>query len=446
VTAGSNPVEHLGQLVDYFRQGETPRAQWRVGTEHEKIGIFRDSGARVPYEGERGIGVVLERIANRDGWERIEEAGLTIGLGKDGASISLEPGGQLELSGAPLATCVETCREFSRHVELVKRESADLGIDWLALGIDPIHKTSEIPRMPKSRYRVMRDYLPQRGDRALDMMHATATVQANFDFSDEADMAKKLRMAMACTPITSAMFANASISRGKPNGFASERVQIWRSVDPDRCGILPFVFAADFGYEQYAEWALDVPMFFAVRNAAYHPADGMTFRQFFEKGFEGFRPTLDDWNLHLTTVFPEIRLKQFIEVRGTDCVAPDLICALPALWKGLFYDDQACATAWELAGAWKQEDFEACLSSAARRGLGGSVAGRPMLTWARELLEIAREGLARMAEEGFADERSFLEPIDALLEQGKSPGEVILERWQGEWAGSIDRLIDFARY
>lgn len=446
MSEGGTPIEQFAQLVDYFRQGETPRAKWRVGTEHEKIGIFRDSGERVPYDGERGIGVVLSRIADRDGWERIEEAGLTVGLRKDGASITLEPGGQLELSGAPLATCVETCREFGRHVDLVKRESDDLGIEWLALGIDPLHATSEIPHMPKSRYRIMRDYLPRRGDRALDMMHATATVQANFDFSDESDMVRKMRMAMACTPITSAIFANSSISRGKPSGFASERVQIWRAVDPDRCGILSFVFDSDFGYERYAQWAFDVPMFFVVREGAYHAAGGMTFRQFFEKGFEGQRPTLEDWNLHLTTVFPEIRLKQFIEVRGTDCVAPDLICALPALWKGLFHDAQACSDAWQLARGWKPDDLEAGLSSAAREGLAGSAAGRPMLEWARELLAISRQGLGRMAEEGLADERSFLEPIEALLERGKSPGEVLLERWQGEWAGSIDRLIEYARY
>ena len=439
-------VESLDQLVDYFRAGETPPSQWRVGTEHEKIGLYADTLERISYEGERGIGVLLERIARRDGWERIEEAGQLIALSKDAASITLEPGGQLELSGAPLATCVETCREFDRHVELVKEQSSELGIVWLALGMDPIHPVAAIPRMPKGRYQIMRDYLPRRGERALDMMHATATVQANFDFSDETDMANKLRMAMGCTPITSAIFANSSLSRGAPSGLISERVEIWRAVDPDRCGILPFVFEADFGYREYVEWALDVPMFFIVRGDGYRSARGRTFRDFFEKGFESERPTLADWNLHLTTLFPEVRLKRFIEVRGSDCVSPDLICAVPALWKGLLYDADACRSAWELVRDWDAEDREACLRSAAREGLAGHVAGRTMLTWARELLEIADRGLARMGERAGYDERSFLEPIASLLERGQSPGERILEQWRGPWSGSIERLIEFARY
>ena len=446
MTEAATQVESVDQLVDYFRDGETPPAQWRVGTEHEKIGLYADTLERVPYEGERGIGVLLDRIAHSDGWERVEEAGRLIALSKDAASITLEPGGQLELSGAPLATCAETCREFNRHVDLVKQQSADLGIVWLALGIDPIHAVSEIPRMPKGRYQIMRDYLPGRGERALDMMHATATVQANFDFSDETDMANKLRMAMACSPITSAIFANSSVSRGAPSGLVSERVEIWRAVDPDRCGILPFVFEADFGYREYVDWALDVPMFFLVRGDTYLPAQGTTFRDFFEKGFEGERPTLADWNLHLTTLFPEVRLKRFIEVRGSDCVSPELICAVPALWKGLLYDAEACQSAWEMVRAWDAEDREASLESAAREGLGGRVAGRAMLAWARELLEIADGGLSRMSQQTGHDERSFLEPIAALLERGQSPGERILEQWRGPWSGSIERLIEFARY
>ncbi|MCP4905900.1 MAG: glutamate--cysteine ligase, partial [bacterium] len=296
------------------------------------------------------------------------------------------------------------------------------------------------------RYAIMSDYLPTRGGHALDMMHATATVQANFDFCDETDMIQKMRTAMGCTAITSAIFSNSPISEGRPNGFVSKRVRIWRDVDPDRCGFLPFVFDPDFGYAQYAEWALDVPMFFVVRDHEYKPAAGMTFRQFYENGFEGARATLGDWDLHLTTVFPEIRLKRYIEVRGTDCVPSDLICAVPALWKGLLYDAEACNAAWELVRGWSDADREDGLDTASAHGLGGSVAGRSMLAWAKDLVAIARDGLGRLATPETGDERSFLDPIDEVLARGQSPGEVLLARWNGDWAGSMERLIDFARY
>lgn len=440
------PIGSLKELVDYFRAGEKPRPQWRVGTEHEKIGIHADTGARVPYHGERGIGVLLRRIGRADGWDPINEGEHVIGLRKDGASITLEPGGQLELSGAPLSSSVETCREFSRHVDLVKRESASLGITWLALGIDPIHPIADIPRMPKERYAIMSNYLPTRGGHALHMMHATATVQANFDFKDEADMVRKMRTAMGCTAITSAIFANSPISGGRANGNISERVKIWRDVDPDRCGFLPFVFDPGFGYAHYAEWALDVPMFFVVRDSRYRHAAGMTFRQFYERGFEGERATMADWDLHLTTVFPEIRLKRYIEVRGTDCVPPDLICSVPALWKGLLYDDAACDSAWELVSDWSGRDREDCLDRASAQGLAGEVAGRPMIAWARDLVAIARDGLAGLSQSSERDERSFLEPIEAVLERGQSPGEVVLGHWRGDWAGSMEKLIGFAGY
>jgi len=444
--AQSRPLDSVEELVDYFRSGEKPPSEWKVGTEHEKIGVYEDTGERVPYEGERGIGVLLERIASSDGWERIREDGNTVALVKQGASITLEPGGQLELSGAPLRTSRETCSEFTRHVELVKRESRDLGIVWLALGIDPIHRIDAIPKMPKGRYEIMASYLPQRGARALHMMFATATVQANFDYENEADMARKMRAAMGCTPITSALFANAAISEGGPNGRASLRVAIWREVDPDRCGFLDFVFRDDFGYRTYAEWALDVPMFFVVRDGTYRFARGTTFRQFMQSGFEGEAATLADWDLHLTTLFPEIRLKRFIEVRGTDCVPPELICGVPALWKGLLYDSAACAEVTELVSSWGREEREACLESASLHGLAGDVAGRPMLAWATDLVSIARQGLGRLATTEEGDERSFLEPVEALLAAGRSPGELLLQRWQADPASGMQRLLKFARY
>jgi glutamate--cysteine ligase len=446
--------EHTGagigidDLVGYLSAAETPVEDWRVGTEHEKIGIYEDSRERVPYEGDRGIGALLQRIADAEAWKPVYEEGKPIALLKDGASITLEPGGQIELSGAPLRTVRETCAEFNTHVDLVKHLSRDFGIAWLSLGSDPLHQVSEVPVMPKRRYAIMRRYLPTRGVLALHMMHTTATVQANFDYRDEADMVSKLRTAMGCSPIVSALFANSSISEGKPNGFTSRRVEIWRHTDPDRCGMLDFVFDPDFGYRKYTEWALDVPMFFIVREHRYIPAKGLSFRAFMERGLEGEQATLDDWDLHLTTLFPEVRLKRFIEVRGADAVPRSLICALPALWKGLLYDAEARGAAWSLVQDWSARQRDESLEQVARLGLGAQIAGRPVLELARELTEIASAGLRRIAErqETDRDERHFLDPIREQLELGKSPGQVLLDRWNGSWQGRLGRLIDYARY
>jgi glutamate--cysteine ligase len=442
------PVSTINELLGYFRQSETPVSEFAIGTEHEKIGIYRDSLERIPYEGERGIGALLERIAARDGWTRIYERENLIALEKDAASITLEPGGQIELSGAPLATIRETCREFTRHVDLVKDVSSDLGIAWLALGADPIHEVDRIPRMPKARYDIMRSYLPRRGSMALDMMHATATVQANFDYANEADMAAKMRAAMSCSPLSSAIFANSPLTAGKENGFATRRVEIWRHMDPDRCGLLPFVFREDFSYERYTEWAIDVPMFFLVRDHEYIQATATTFRRFMEDGFQGHQATLGDWDVHLTTLFPEVRLKRVIEVRGSDAVPPGLICALPALWKGILYDAQSCEAAWKLMERFDFAEREEMLEDIARRGLAATAAGRPVLDLARDFASMAEDGLRRIAERGEteADERSFLDPVLEVLDRGASPAEVILESWRGEWQGSMKRLIEASEY
>jgi len=448
VTDTPKLVESVEDLVRYFHDAETPVEDWRIGTEHEKIGIRPDTRERVPYEGERGIRALLERIGEVDGWAPMMERDHLIGLRKQGASITLEPGGQIELSGAPLLTLGETCREFNGHVDLLGRLAGEFDIAWLALGADPLHEVATIPQVPKARYEIMREYLPTRGSLALEMMHATATVQANYDYSDEEDMAAKMRTAMACSPVASAIFANSSICQGKESGFASRRVEVWRHVDPDRCGLLPFVLEPDFGYREYAEWALDVPIFFVVRGDRYIPGNGVSFREFLAGGFAGERPTVADWDLHLTTLFPEVRLKRVIEVRGADAVPRDLICALPALWKGLLYDADACAAAWEIARGWSGEELEAARRDVARAGLRARIAGRELLEVAGELVEIAGEGLRAFAE-GIGtdvDERVFLDPIRAQLERGRSPGEEILELWRGEWQGDMDCLIDYARY
>jgi glutamate--cysteine ligase len=441
-------VTSAEQLVQWFAAGEKPAQAWRVGTEHEKIGLYRQGYAGVPFQGPRGIQAVLERVAELDGWKRIREGEHLIALEKDGASITLEPGGQLELSGAPLRTIHETCSEFQGHLSLMKRICEPLGIVWLGLGINPIHGVEQIPQMPKERYRIMRSYLPRRGPLALDMMHATATVQANFDFESEADMVAKLRMALAVSPIVSAIFANSALSEGKANGYVSRRMHIWHHTDPDRTGLLPFAFEPGFGYRAYVEWALDVPMFFVVRDGRYQAADGISFRRFMAEGWRGARATLDDWSRHLTTLFPEVRLKHVIEVRGADAVPPGLTCSLPALWKGLLYDGAARDTAWRLVVGSSHEEREAARAEVARRGLAARFAGRSVLELARELAAISREGLRRLAHAGRRDpdETAYLDPVSEQLELGASPGQLVLDRWEGEWGRSLDRLIEYARY
>jgi glutamate--cysteine ligase len=369
-------------------------------------------------------------------------------LRKENASITLEPGGQLELSGAPLRTIHETCSEFNSHLSMMKRICEPLGIVWLGLGMHPIHGVPELPIMPKSRYRIMRSYLPRRGSLALEMMFATATVQANYDFSDEADMVAKMRTALAVSPIVSAIFANSSLSEGKANGFVSRRLHIWQHTDPDRTGLLPFAFEPDFGYRRYIEWALDAPMFFVVRQGIYHPADGMSFRRFLREGWAEQRATFADFDRHLTTLFPEVRLKHVIEVRGADAVPPGLTCSLPALWKGILYDAGALEAAGALVVDATHDEREAARTEVSRRGLGARYAGRPLLELAGELARIAREGLRRIGHAGRRDpdESSFLDPVFEQLATGASPGQIVLERWEGEWQRSPDRLIEYARY
>jgi len=448
----SRRIESLDDLVEYFRSAETPTADFRIGTEHEKIGVYSDGLARVPYEGERGIGALLEAVACSGGdWKRIYEGANLIALEKDAASITLEPGGQLELSGAPLRTLRETCREFNAHVDLLKQVSGEFGIEWLSLGADPFHATSAIPRMPKVRYDIMRSYLPTRGRLALDMMHATATVQANYDYASERDMVSKLRTALGCSPIGSALFANSPLIEGRDSGLASRRVDIWRDTDPDRCGMLPFVFDEDFGYRRYTEWALDVPMFFVVRDGRYQELRGTTFRHFFERGLEGEEGRVDatiaDWDLHLTTLFPEVRLKRFIEVRGADASPSPFICALPALWKGILYDDSATAEAWLLVADWGPDQRLEMLEAVARDGLRARAAGTSVLELARELVRIADAGLGRIAQRGEtdSDERHFLDPLRERIEDRRSLSAVVLDAWR-ESDGSSGQLLETIRY
>jgi len=446
------PIDDLSQLVDFFRAGEKPASDFRIGTEHEKIAIRLEGLETVPFDGSNGIGAILAGLNQDPGFEPIYEGETLIGLLKDDASITLEPGGQLELSGAPLRTLHETCREFRAHVAQLNRVSEPLGVVWLGLGIQPLAKAQDIPRMPRERHDLMRSFLGARDTLGLSMMHATGTVQANFDFSSEADVARKLRAAYAITPVVTALYANSCISEGALNGFESFRAEIWRHTDPDRCGILPCVFEESWcegsAYRAYTDWALDVPLMFIQRSNGYRGSPGVTFREFLERGFDGERATLADWNLHLTTLFPEVRLKRIIEVRGADVGPPDLICALPALWKGVFYDAEALDLVCERTAHWGFDQVDALHADVARRGLKAETPDGPTLELARELVAISRAGLERIGERNSRGETEaiFLEPLESLLQQGRNPAQELLRRWEGPFQGRLDRLVEYARY
>ena len=446
------PIESLQDLVDYFRSGEKPRARWRVGIEHEKLSLRTGSREPVAYDGENGIESLLRRLGAEPGWRPLAEDGRLVGLDGEGIGVSLEPGAQVELNGTPVASLLDTQRELGAHLALLRRLAEPLGITFFGLGAHPFHPTKELPQVPRERYRIMRRYLPARGELGLDMMHATASVQASLDYSDEADLVEKMRSALAVTPVVAALFANSSLALGRPSGFVSRRLHIWQHTDPERTGLLPFAFDADFGYARYAEWALDVPMFFLVRAGGYRPMEGKTFRRFWREGHEGERATVADFERHLTTLFPEVRLKRVLEVRSADAVPAELLCGVPALWKGILYDADARAAARALAGGWSPERRAELHADVSRRGLAAEGPGEgrravPMAELARELVRIACAGLRRLAREtGSADESALLDPVDALAERGKSPGQIVLERWQGDWGADPDRLIEYARY
>jgi glutamate--cysteine ligase len=445
-------IEDRSQLIDFFRAGEKPPEGWRVGTEHEKVGLYERTLEPVPYEGPRGIGTLLEKLHVEHGFEPLIDGENLVGLEKEGATITLEPGGQLELSGAPLRTMHETCKEFRDHLALMKHVSAEFGIVWLGLGMHPLASVDELPRMPRERHDIMRAVLAKRGEHAKSMMHATGSVQANFDFASERDMARKLRLAMAASPVVTALYANSSISEGKANGFESMRAWIWRHTDSDRCGLLPFVFEDSFleaeAYWGYADWALDVPMFFIQRDGAHLPLDGLRFRKYLERGHADTRATLADWALHLTTLFPEVRLKQILEIRGADAVPPDLVCALSALWKGLFYDAECRERALGRVRGWTLEEVDRMHADVARSGLQAGGPDAPVLELARELVELSAAGLRRIGLRNAAgeDESLFLEPLFEIADRGTSPGSELVTRWEGAWNHRIERLVEYAKY
>jgi glutamate--cysteine ligase len=436
------PITRFDQLEDYFRLGEKPPEHHRVGMEHEKIGMVDGTLLPIPYAGPHGIGELLERMP-RFGFTPFREDGHAIAALQGTLSISLEPGGQLELSGRPFVCCHDLDQELRRHLAIVHALGAELGHRWLGVGYRPFGSVADAQWMPKGRYRRMADFLSRTGDLALDMMTMTATVQANYDYRDEADMARKMRGATAISPLVTALFANSPLREGKDSGYLSFRSEVWRRVDPLRCGPRPEVFEPGFGYAAYAAWALDVPTIFLRRKGAYVDPGGLTFRQLVDVGYAGERVTTSDWEDHLSTLFPEVRLKRVIEVRGADVGTRDMCVALPALWKGLLYDHEALAAAEALVPLAFAERL-ALHEQVARVALRARVGTHLVLDLCRELVDLAAAGLSRRGRCG-TDEVRFLEPLREILADGRCPAEIALARLNGEYAGDATKLLDHWR-
>jgi len=452
VSGPKSPViESRDELVAYLEAGSKPEEDWRIGTEHEKFGFNVKDNSPVPYGGDHGIEALLEMHSNCYCWDPIREDGKIIALSCTdcpiGGSISLEPGGQLELSGAPLKTIHETEQELRQHLSEVGGVARQLGIGFVGLGFSPKWTLEELPLMPKARYRIMIRYMPLRGTHGLDMMFRTATVQVNMDFGNEADMVRKLRVGLALQPVVTALFANSPFTGGKPNGFQSYRAEVWRDTDPDRTGMLPFAFEDGMGFERYVDYALDVPMYFVYRDGRYIDVAGTSFRDFLAGKLEalpGVKPTLDDWADHLTTLFPEVRLKRFLEMRGADAGPFPHLLALPALWAGLLYDSAALDGAASLIASWTAEERQAMRDAVPRLGLKTPFRGRTLREVAREVLALSEGGLlrrARLNNKG-EDETRALKPLVEIVETGRTEADRLLAAYEGEWGGNIDRLFE----
>jgi glutamate--cysteine ligase len=440
------PIDSLDELTAFMASGAKPRSAWRIGTEHEKFIYCRDTLKPVGYEGENGIRAILERLSVTTGWEILRDNGLPIGLKGEGAAVSLEPGGQVELSGAPLETLHQTCEETGRHLDAVKAVADPLNIAFFGMGFAPTWTRAEMPQMPKSRYAIMRNYMPKVGNLGLDMMHRTCTVQVNLDFSSEADMVAKFRASLALQPIATALFANSTLVEGKPSGWASWRANIWTDTDPDRTGLLRFVFEDGFGFERYRDYMLDVPMYFARRGGKYIDAAGLSFRDFLAGKLPilpGERPHILDWEDHLSTAFPEVRLKRFLEMRGADSGPWSRICALPAFWVGLLYDSDALAAAWDVAKHWTADMRDALRVDAAHYGLKAKIGKRSVQDVAKEIVAISREGLRRRARSGAmaVNETHFIDPLQAIAESGVTMGEYLAHHFVHDLKGDARKLL-----
>ncbi len=452
VSKPASPViESRDQLIASFARGEKPAERWRIGTEHEKF-VYKRSDHHAPsYDEPGGIHDLLMALTEF-GWTPVLENGpegpKVIALNGADGSVSLEPAGQFELSGAPLENLHQTCAETGRHLDQVKSVGERLGLGFLGLGMWPDKRRDELPIMPKGRYDIMRRHMPRVGGLGLDMMLRTCTIQVNLDYASEADMVKKFRVGLALQPLATALFANSPFTEGKPNGFLSFRSHIWSDTDPARTGMLPFVFEDGFGYERYADYMLDVPMYFVYREGRYIDAAGLSFRDFLKGDLSvlpGEKPTLDDWTDHLSTAFPEVRLKTFLEMRGADGGPWNRICALPAFWVGLLYDQKALDAAWALVKGWSIEDRQTLRDAVPKLALDAPLPdGGKLRDIAGQVLEIASAGLSARARNNAAgdDETGFLDPLREIVRSGRTPAEVLLERYHGAWQGDLTKVYD----
>jgi glutamate--cysteine ligase len=444
----TTPIETRDDLVAWLEAGSKPKPLFRIGTEHEKL-VFTVEGHRpVPYEGRRGIKALLEGMQHLLGWEPIVEEGNVIGLFDvtGGGAISLEPGGQFELSGAPVQTVHQTCSELMAHLAQVKEIARPLGIGFLGLGMTPNWSRAEIPVMPKGRYRIMTAYMPKVGNHGLDMMYRTCTVQTNLDYSSESDMVKKLRVSLALQPVATALFANSPFTEGQPNGFLSFRSEIWRDTDPDRTGMLPWAFEPGMGFERYVDYALDVPMYFVKRGTRYIDVAGRSFRELMAgklQDLPGERATLSDWANHLSTIFPEVRLKRYLEMRGADAGPWRRLPALPAYWTGILYDDGALDAAWAMVKSWTAAEREKLRDDVPKLGFRATIAGHTALELAKVTLDLAEQGLARrrVVDAAGQDESRYLQPLQDYVARGITPAEDLLEKFHGAWKGSIEPVF-----
>ena len=448
--AGGGLITSKADLIDFLAKGSKPKSEWRIGTEHEKFGYDLKTLAPLPYEGRPGIRAMLEGL-RRFGWEPINEGPHIIGLKQAGAAISLEPGGQLELSGAPLKSIHETCDETNTHLDQVSQVAAEIGAGFMGLGYHPTARLEDVPVMPKGRYGIMRSYMPRVGGLGLEMMFRTCTIQVNLDFASEADMVKKFRVGLALQPIATAMFASSPFREGRPNGFLSYRSHVWTDVDNARSGMLPWVFEDGMSFERYVDYALDVPMYFVYRDGKYHDVAGKSFRDFLARklpGLEKVEPTLADWADHLTTIFPEVRLKKFLEMRGADGGLWRRLCALPALWVGIYYDQNALDAAWDLVKDWTAEERSALREAVPKLGLKTPFRNTTVQALARHMLDIARVGLRVRAQTDSigGTEEGFIEPLFQIVDSGKTRAEDMLDRYETAWGRDVKKVFSEASY
>ena len=446
------PIETKNQLIEALSSGSKPKVEWRIGTEHEKFPFLTDTLEPVPYAGARSIRALLEGLRDRFGWTGVYEKGNIIALSdpKGMGSVSLEPGGQFELSGAPLETIHDTCEEVHQHLVQVREIGDGLGIGFLGLGASPTWSRAKTPVMPKGRYMIMAPYMDRVGRFGRDMMFRTCTVQVNLDFGSEADMVKKLRVSLALQPIATALFANSPFLDGKPNGFQSFRSEVWTDTDKARSGMLPFAFENGMGFERYIDYALDVPMYFVMRNGEHVNVAGESFRTFLDgklPQLPGEKPVIKDWADHLTTIFPEVRVKKYLEMRGADSGPWRRLCALPALWTGILYEQGPLDAAWDLVNDWTADERQALRNAVPREGLKAMICGRTVQDVARDMLRLSRAGLELRDSQGCKGktEASFLDVLDETVNSGKTAAENLLDLYHGSWNGNIERVFrDFA--